>query len=152
MGTPCIRNSIIRLTVIPFFLQLGYPLPKLVWYTTSDNEQQGGSNPVIIVDSSYDTMGGATRNTLSIPRLQRSHFGQTFACIATNNNVTDHVATNVTIDMRRKLLDFYAIIPFLGLHFSSDRLKQCFTVLPEPNRTTKLKFCFPNRNRTEPNM
>jgi len=78
----------------------GYPLPKLVWYTTSDNEQQGGSNPVIIADSSYDTMGGSTRNTLSIPRLQRSHFGQTFACIATNNNVTDHVATNVTIDMR----------------------------------------------------
>ena len=35
---------------------------------------------------------------------------------------------------------------------SSDRPKQCFTVLPEPNRTTKLKFCFPNRNRTEPNM
>ena len=109
MGTLCSRNSIIRLTVIPIFLQLGYPLPKLVWYTTSDNEQQGGSNPVIIVDSSYDTMGGATRNTLSIPRLQRSHFGQTFACIATNNNVTDHVATNVTIDMRRKLLDFYDI-------------------------------------------
>ena len=104
--TPCTRYSIIRLTFIPIFLQLGYPLPKLVWYTTSDNEQQGGSNPVIIVDSSYDTMGGATRNTLSIPRLQRSHFGQTFACIATNNNVTDHVATNVTIDMRRKLLDF----------------------------------------------
>ena len=113
----CIRNFIIRLTVIPIFLQLGYPLPKLVWYTTSDNDQQGGSNPVIIADSSYDTMGGATRNTLSIPRLQRSHFGQTFACIATNNNVTDHVATNVTIDMRRKLLDFYDIRPFLGLGF-----------------------------------
>ena len=35
---------------------------------------------------------------------------------------------------------------------SSDRPKQCFTVLPEPNRTSQLKFCFPNRNRTEPNM
>ena len=34
----------------------------------------------------------------------------------------------------------------------SDRPKQCFTVLPEPNRTSQLKFCFPNRNRTEPNM
>ena len=35
---------------------------------------------------------------------------------------------------------------------SSDRLKQCFTVLPEPNRTSQSKFCFPNRNQTEPNM
>ena len=85
-------------------MQLGYPLPKLAWYTTSDNEQQGGSGNVIAVDSSYDTMGGATRNTLSIARLQRSHFGQTFACLATNNNVTQPVATNVTIDVRRKYI------------------------------------------------
>ena len=138
----CIRNFIIRLTVIPIFLQLGYPLPKLVWYTTSDNEQQGGSNPVIIADSSYDTMGGSTRNTLSIPRLQRSHFGQTFACIATNNNVTDHVATNVTIDMRRKLLHFYDIRPFLGLRFGHfgyfGHFIQTFTCLVI-NNVTELK-------------
>ena len=80
------------------FLQLGYPLPKLVWYT-SDSEQGG---IVTIADSSYDTLGGATRNTLSIARLERSHFGQTFSCQAMNNNVTDPVTTNVTIDMRRK--------------------------------------------------
>ena len=35
---------------------------------------------------------------------------------------------------------------------NSDRPKQWFTVLPEPNRTSQSKFCFPNRNRTEPNM
>ena len=35
---------------------------------------------------------------------------------------------------------------------SCNRPKQCFTVLPEPNRTSQFKFCFPNRNRTEPNM
>ena len=35
---------------------------------------------------------------------------------------------------------------------TSDRLKQCFTVLPELNRTSQSKFCFPNQNRTEPNM
>ena len=80
------------------FLQLGYPLPKLVWYT-SDSEQGG---IVTIADSSYDILGGATRNTLSIARLERSHFGQTFSCQAMNNNVTDPVTTNVTIDMRRK--------------------------------------------------
>ena len=34
----------------------------------------------------------------------------------------------------------------------SDRPKQCFAVLPEPNRTSQSKFCFPNRNRTELNM
>ena len=34
----------------------------------------------------------------------------------------------------------------------SDRPKQCFTVLPEPNRASQLKFCLPNRNQTEPNM
>ena len=32
--------------------------------------------------------------------------------------------------------------------YLSDRPKQCFTVLPEPNRTSQV--CFPNRN--EPNM
>ena len=37
-------------------------------------------------------------------------------------------------------------------HYSSDRPKQCFTILSQPNRTSQLKFCFPNRNRTEPNM
>ena len=36
--------------------------------------------------------------------------------------------------------------------YCSDRPKQCFTILPEPKRTSRLKFCFPNRNRTEPNM
>ena len=34
---------------------------------------------------------------------------------------------------------------------SSDQPKQCFTVLPEQNRTSQSKFCFPNLNRTEPN-
>ena len=33
---------------------------------------------------------------------------------------------------------------------SSDQPKQCFTILPEPNKS--IKFCFPNRNQTEPNM
>ena len=28
----------------------------------------------------------------------------------------------------------------------SDRPKHCFTVLPKPNQTSQLKFCFPNRN------
>ena len=36
--------------------------------------------------------------------------------------------------------------------YVSDRPKQCFTVLPKQNRTSQSKFCFPNRNRTEPNM
>ena len=34
----------------------------------------------------------------------------------------------------------------------SDRPKQYFTVLPKLKRTSQSKFCFPNRNRTEPNM
>ena len=33
-----------------------------------------------------------------------------------------------------------------------DLPKQFFTILPEPNRTSQSKFCFPNQNRTEPNM
>ena len=35
---------------------------------------------------------------------------------------------------------------------TSDLPKQCFIVLPEPNQTSQLKFCFPNQNQTEPNM
>ena len=85
-----------------FCLQLGYPLPKLVWQTTDNEKGNDGSNTVTIADSTYEISGGDTRNTLSISRLKRSHFGQTFACLATNNNVTEPVSTNVTIDMRRK--------------------------------------------------
>ena len=44
------------------------------------------------------------------------------------------------------------IILLIGSSDSSDQPKQCFTVLPEPNRTSQLKFCFPNRNRAEPNI
>ena len=45
-------------------------------------------------------------------------------------------------------------LKFLGKSccYISNRPKQCFTVLPEPNRTSQSKFCLPNRNRTEPNM
>ena len=35
---------------------------------------------------------------------------------------------------------------------TSDRPKQCFTVLPKQNRTSQSKFCFPNWNRTEQNV
>ena len=30
--------------------------------------------------------------------------------------------------------------------YFSDRPKLCFTILPKPNRTSQLKFCFPNWN------
>ena len=39
---------------------------------------------------------------------------------------------------------------YSDLLWVSDRPNQCFTVLPELNRTSQSKFCFPNRN--EPNM
>ena len=47
---------------------------------------------------------------------------------------------------------FAKVIHISQVPYTSDRQKQCFTVLAEPNRTSQLKFCFPNRNRTEPNM
>ncbi len=80
------------------FSPLGYPLPHLVWYT--NDEERGGS----IMDTTFQTGPDATTNTLSISKLTREHFGKTFACLAANNNATEPVATNVTIDMRCKAL------------------------------------------------
>ena len=55
-----------------------------------------------MTDASFEVAADSTRNTLSISRLQRQFFGKTFSCLAANNNATGPVATNVTIDMRRK--------------------------------------------------
>ena len=39
--------------------------------------------------------------------MDRTNFGQTFTCMASNNNATLPVATNVTIDMRRKFFELF---------------------------------------------
>jgi hypothetical protein len=77
----------------------GYPLPKLVWLS-ADPDGFGS-----VTDASYATTasGDATENYLNIKSLARRYFGRTFTCMASNNNATKAVATNVTIDMRRKL-------------------------------------------------
>ena len=58
-----------------------------------------------MVDPTFETTpeGDATRNTLTVKDLGRDYFGSTFTCLASNNNVTEPVNTNVTIDMRREL-------------------------------------------------
>ena len=58
-----------------------------------------------MVDPTFETTpeGDATRNTLMVKDLGRVYFGSTFTCLASNNNVTGPVNTNVTIDMRREL-------------------------------------------------
>lgn len=77
------------------YFPLGYPLPKLVWYTNDEQK-------LIKADTTFERLDTATRNTLTIPKLTRQHFGKTYACLAANNNATEPVATNVTIDMRCK--------------------------------------------------
>jgi len=76
-------------------------------------------------------------------------------CCTLSNDLVDQI-----IELASKNMFNYMLIEASGVSepsqiaflFDSDRPKQCFTVLPEPNRTSQLKFCFPNRNRTEPNM
>ena len=70
--------------------------------TTRDLE---GGNRFEVVDPTFETTpeGDATRNTLTVKDLGRDYFGSTFTCLASNNNVTEPVNTNVTIDMRREL-------------------------------------------------
>ena len=82
------------------FFSLGYPLPHLIW--TAKRDLEGG---VEVVDPTFETTpeGDATKNTLIVKDLSRNYFGSTFTCLASNNNVTEPVATNVTIDMRCKL-------------------------------------------------
>ena len=46
-------------------------------------------------------------------------------------------------------LDLYGI-PIIHMVCISDQPKQYFIILPEPNRTSQLKFCLPNR--TEQNQ
>ena len=92
-----------------FFFLLGYPLPRLAWFTLEDKSKQ-------LVDSSFENIGNSTQNTLFIKTLERTHFGKTFTCFASNNNATQPVATNVTIDMRRKFINVKLI--FTGpFHF-----------------------------------
>ena len=57
-----------------------------------------------MVDPTFETTpeGDATRNTLMVKDLGRDYFGSTFTCLASNNNATEPVNTNVTIDMRRE--------------------------------------------------
>ena len=85
----------------------GYPLPRLAWFSVDEEVNR-------LVDPTYESDGNATLNTLFIKTLKRSHFGQTFACVASNNNATQPVATNVTIDMRCEFdhFFFYSIFPF----------------------------------------
>ena len=85
-------------------IPLGYPLPKLVWYTNDGLEE------LIMADSTFETASEASRNTLSIKRLGRQHFGKTYICLAANNNATTPVATNVTIDMRCKIHKIHYLI------------------------------------------
>ena len=57
------------------------------------------------MDATFEFNDNSTINTLFIKTLDRTNFGQTFTCMASNNNATLPVATNVTIDMRRKFFE-----------------------------------------------
>ena len=85
-------------------------MPRLAWFTIDEEVNR-------LVDPTYESDGNATLNTLFIKTLKRSHFGQTFACVASNNNATQPVATNVTIDMRCELDHFSFYSAFLLLEF-----------------------------------
>ena len=72
-----------------------------------------------------------------------------------NNSLTDKLKAYCITTIHSALQTLVENICFPFQHAtvqSSDRPKQCFIVLLEQNRTSQLKFCFPNRNRTEPNM
>ena len=81
-----------------FYSFLGYPLPRLAWFSIQNERQQ-------IMDATFEFNDNSTINTLFIKTLDRTNFGQTFTCMASNNNATLPVATNVTIDMRRKFFE-----------------------------------------------
>ncbi len=79
-------------------------MPRLIWAS----EDEDGRTKV--VDSTFEkieAVGGEsrsfTKNTLTIKKLSRKHFGMTFTCFASNNNATEAAASNVTIDMKRKM-------------------------------------------------
>ena len=91
------------------------------------------------------------------------------ACFYIQSNVKSQInllsfSFGADLGIRVVLKMFAIILKYLFFYFFtgktntnqsfcvSDRPKQCFTVLPKPNRTSLLKFCFPNQNRTEPNM
>ena len=59
------------------------------------------------MDATFEFNDNSTINTLFIKTLDRTNFGQTFTCMASNNNATLPVATNVTIDMRRKFFELF---------------------------------------------
>ncbi len=76
-------------------------MPRLIWVTEDSEGRTRVIDTTFEVTASED--GEVTQNSLVIKRLNRKHFGQTFTCLASNNNATEPVATNVTVDMRCKI-------------------------------------------------
>ena len=126
-------------------------MPQVTWWR--DNH---------LIDSSFEkTFSKTVQNTLSVPQVTREDLGATLTCQASNNNISAPASTRATVDLKCKInmvLVCHSFYLFICLFMQvkglvgSDRPKQCFTVLPEPNRTSQSKFCFPNKNRTELNM
>ncbi|CAL4149715.1 unnamed protein product, partial [Meganyctiphanes norvegica] len=67
----------------------GIPRPQVSWW-------HDGS---LLDDASEVSVGDVTRNTLQLPRLSRHHLHQVFTCQASNSNLTQPLATAVTLDL-----------------------------------------------------
>jgi hypothetical protein len=85
-----------------FFSFVGYPLPRLFWYSNPEDPE----SPAIDTTYELTSTSDATQNALVVKTLSRDFFRKTFWCLANNNNVTQPASTNVTVDLKCEFFEF----------------------------------------------
>ncbi|XP_076366986.1 cell adhesion molecule 2-like isoform X2 [Tachypleus tridentatus] len=67
----------------------GIPVPSVSWWRET----------ILLDDTATRKRMGPVINELTIPILKRHHLMATFSCVASNNNISAHLSTVVTVDM-----------------------------------------------------
>ncbi|GFS64030.1 uncharacterized protein NPIL_437571 [Nephila pilipes] len=69
----------------------GKPPPTVTWWKDS-----------VLLDDTYQVHSHVVRNELVVDSLDRSDLHSSYACHASNNNISLPAVTSVTVDMNRK--------------------------------------------------
>ena len=109
-------------------------IPAMLWTLYNENLQKIPRQTEIRLhlQKGFQSISSASQKTLREKILRQPQVIEFCAwhCNSMNNNHSEYTYTT-------------------SHTWSSDRLKQCFTVLPKLNRTSQSNFCFPKPNRTE---
>ena len=77
-------------------------MPTLTWYLSEDGPGPSLSDQLLDNRFEVTPKGEATQNALLVSKVGRGHFGKWFKCLATNNNVTGVVSSELKLEINRK--------------------------------------------------